>query len=253
MFRPDLQAAPEAFEACWRAAGLHLQARAQGPIFWLKADLKPPFLEHLSFRLGNQLLHVRIEDEDGHLDVPGSLDGLRYVADACKGIACLMPMRQRIGRWGTTAPGWGLIDAMSGKALDPVELVTDELIPMSEWEVHGVAVQAVGNSLKSSGKEILQSHGNPEVDPSIWFAGEAGPEWIVVRAVRYPDLEARMPDDWKLIAAKCVVDGARGHFASVSVVSANQPFATKDEPCVPLWRGHPMFVRFTGLISGPDA
>jgi hypothetical protein len=25
--------------------------------------------------------------------------------------------------------------------------------------------------------------GNPSVDPSIWFVGDSGPEWVVVRAV----------------------------------------------------------------------
>jgi hypothetical protein len=37
-----------------------------------------------------------------------------------------------------------------------------------------------------------------------------------------------------------------GHFASVAVVSVEQLFESSEVP-VPLWRGHGMHVRFTGL------
>ena len=41
------------FQRCWQAAGVHIQNQAQGDLqSWLRAHLNPPFLEHLSFRLG---------------------------------------------------------------------------------------------------------------------------------------------------------------------------------------------------------
>lgn len=65
------------FAQCWQVAGRHLQAQLQGSNqFWLKATLVPPFLEHLSFRLGNQLFFIRIEDAEGSLDVPGLRRGV---------------------------------------------------------------------------------------------------------------------------------------------------------------------------------
>jgi hypothetical protein len=42
--------------------------------------------------------------------------------------------------------------------------------------------------------------GNLHVDPSIWFVGEYGPEWVVVRAARYPVLKANPPANWPRIA-----------------------------------------------------
>ena len=58
----------EEFAHCWNAAGSHIQRMAGGELMsWLKATLAPPFLEHLSFRLGNQLFFIRIDDEDGVL------------------------------------------------------------------------------------------------------------------------------------------------------------------------------------------
>jgi hypothetical protein len=69
------------FAACWRAAGHHLHTQSQSSLDWLRAHVNPPFLEHLSFRLGNQLFFIRIEDADQRVDVPGSREGLLTIAD----------------------------------------------------------------------------------------------------------------------------------------------------------------------------
>lgn len=90
------------FAECWIAAGRHLnhQIKLQVPDFssggagWLKADLIPPRLEDLSFRLGNQLFFVRVIDESDGLGSPVGDSGLTYIADNCKGHACVMPMRR---------------------------------------------------------------------------------------------------------------------------------------------------------------
>lgn len=59
----------EEFSDCWNAAGSHIQRIAGGDLMsWLKANLAPPFLEHLSFRLGNQLFFIQLVDEDGLLE-----------------------------------------------------------------------------------------------------------------------------------------------------------------------------------------
>lgn len=49
-----------AFYEIWRAAGQHLNSQVEGGIrSWLRAHVSPPILEHLSFRLGNQLFFIR--------------------------------------------------------------------------------------------------------------------------------------------------------------------------------------------------
>ena len=77
----------EEFARCWQAAGIHIQNQAQGGLHsWLRAHLNPPFLEHLSFRLGNQLFFVQLQDVDDVLEMPGHLGGLG-----------LGPLRQTLG------------------------------------------------------------------------------------------------------------------------------------------------------------
>ena len=52
------------FEACWLAAGRHLNLRIRDAgASWLRAEL-PPFREHLSFALGNQLFFIQLLDVD---------------------------------------------------------------------------------------------------------------------------------------------------------------------------------------------
>jgi hypothetical protein len=228
-----MQEGSEDFARCWQAAGRHLQRQVQDGLSWLKADLAPPFLEHLSFRLGNRLFYVRLEDAEGHLPVPGNRGGLLTIAEGCQGHPSLMPMRRRGAAWEPALPGWGLRDLRTGAPVDPPSLVTDERIEMTEWEVHDFAVQVVRDQLRAEGRQIMSSQGNPAVDPSLWFIGDDGPEWVVVRAHRHPDPPPLRPANWDAIADRCARLSRRGHFEPVG-------FANADEPDQKLWRGHGM-------------
>ena len=111
-----------------------------------------------------------------------------------------------------------------------------------------MAVQVVRDYLEGQGFQLMSWQGNPEVDPSIWFVGRTKkPEWVVVRSAKFPANSAERPGNWAAIAASCVRMSTTGHFASVAVVSVDQPFQSSDEAPVPLWRGHGMHVRFSGL------
>lgn len=253
MYDIEMFEVSDEFASCWRAAGLHIQRQVQGQVPWLKADLNPPFLEHLSFRLGNQLFFVRLEDVGGKLEVPASRQGLLTIAEGCKGHACLMPMQRERSEWIAARSGWGLIDLRTGRSLDPVSLVSDERIEMTDWELQDFAVQIIRNYLEKQDRKLMSYTGCPSVDPSIWFVGDHGPEWIVVRAVRYPKKNAEPPANWRLIAEQCSRLSKTGHFAPVSVANSSDAFdPTGAVPPMPLWRGHGMWVSFEGLVPGPS-
>ena len=252
MYDIEMQEMSESFYKCWNAAGAHLNKQVQGGIqSWLRAHPYLPFLEHLSFRLGNQLFFVRVEDVDHNVQVPGSLRGLHAVAHGNRGHACILPMKKQFfkGEWMPEQHGWGLVDATTGRPVDPFALVTDEKIEMTDWELQDLAVQVVRDDLQSKKYQLMTWQSNPDVDPSLWFVGDSGgPEWIVIRAARYPLNNAPRPENWQNIANECAQKlSGIGHFASVAIASAEQPFMTSNEPALPLWRGHAMHVRFTGL------
>jgi hypothetical protein len=241
------------FHHCWQAAGMHLSRQVEGGISsWLRAHPYPPFREHLSFRLGNQLFFVRIEDVDGLLLGPGHLQDLLSVAQQAGGVACILPMKRTFpsGEWVADQAGWGLLDAKTGQLLNPVALVSEEKIDMSSWELQDMAVQVVRDHLQQEGYQLISWQGDPAVDPAIWFIGASQqPEWVVVRAARFPVSQAVRPNNGSAIAQSCKSRGETGHFASVALVSMEQAFKSDQEAAVPLWRGHGMYVRFTGLES----
>ncbi len=251
MYDVEMHEMSQEFLKCWQAAGVHLNQQVDGGIqSWLRAHPYAPFLEHLSFRLGNQLLFIRVVDADGKVEGPGSMRGLNAVAEGANGHACILPMSKKFlgGKWVPDNLGWGLLDANTRKPVDPVSLVTEEKIEMTSWEVHDMAVQVVRDHLERQGYKLMSWQGNPEVDPSIWFIGDSKkPEWVVVRSTKFPENEARRPNNWEAIAAGSARMSPIGHFASVAVVSMGQPFQSENEDPVPLWRGHGMHARFTGL------
>jgi hypothetical protein len=75
-------------------------------------------------------------------------------------------------------PGWGLLDARSGALLDPLALISDERIEMTDWEVHDCGVQVVRDHLQKAGRELIWWNSAPDLEPSISFAGDSGPEWV---------------------------------------------------------------------------
>ncbi len=249
MYKIDMQEMSKEFFPCWQAAGYHLDMKGQ-PFFWLKADPSPPYLEHFSFRKGNQLFFIRVIDAEGKIYGPGTLQGLSMIAEGCKGHACLLPMKKFAtnGLWKPIVPGWGLIDAETKKPVDPSLLVSDEKIEMTPWEVHDMAVQVVRDYLTERGYKLMSAQGNPHVDPSIWFIGDSKkPEWVVVRSAVYPESKAERPKTWNAILNQCSHMSDIGHFASVALSSISQPFSSTNESVVPLWRGVGMHVSFSGL------
>ena len=238
------------FLECWKAAGIHISKQVQGGLqSWLKATPYPPFLEHLSFRVGNQNFYIRVTDVSGDIDGPGSERGLFAIADGSNGHACFMPMRKKLfGGWVPERTGWGLVDARTGKAVNPIDLVSDEKIVMSDWELQDFAVQVVRTQLEKEGFKLMSWQGNPNVDPALWFVGESKrPEWVVVRASRFLEEEAVRPSNWADIAAGCAPTGKIGHFAPVAVLSADELFNFESDEPAPLYRGHAMHVEYGGL------
>ena len=250
MYEIEMQEMSREFFPIWQAAGEHLDAQVDGGIqSWLRAHPYPPVLEHLSFRLGNQLFFIQVEDAEGRIKGPGSRRGLLAVARGTNGHACVLPMRKRMLRssWVADRPGWGLIDARTGQAIDPHALVTDEPIEMTDWELHDMAVQVVREHLQQQGFKLMSWQGNPDVDPSIWFVGKSGrPEWVVVRAYAFPQEGAERPGNWEDIADGCSHLSTTGHFAPVGICGADQLLDLGDNVKRP-YRGHRLHVAFKGL------
>ena len=235
----------QGFARGWQAAGMHIERMAGGRLIdWLRAHLNPPFLEHLSFRLGNQLCSLRIEDGDSQIEGPGSLEGLPTVADGCKAHACLIPMLKRGGQGQAALRGWGLQDARTKKLFYPPAEINEQKIDMTDWELQDFAVHVVRELIEKEGYELKSWHANPGVDSLLWFVGNNGPQWVIVRTARYTQEDAELPGNWRIVADSCSRMRKPGNFASVPV-ACMQTISKGGR----LYRGYLLVTNYAGVQS----
>lgn len=175
---------PKEFASAWQCAGRHIQKMGQDGVQWLRATLNPPIAEHLSFRLGNQLIFVYV-DVDVLPFIGKRKDLFLSVAREATATPCILKMEYSRGTFEPTHSGWGLVDAVTGKAVNPTDMVSNERIEMSDWELHDFAIQVVRSHLEKEGKKVFSAQPSLHIDPSIWFEDKSGPCWVVVRAARY--------------------------------------------------------------------
>lgn len=239
----------QSFKRAWQAAGHHIQQQGQGGVNWIRANLNPPMAEHLSFRIGNKLFFIFVEAAEFNYEIGKDL--FLNVAKEATAIPCIMPMTE-LSEYQPSISGWGLIHADTRKQINPLELVTEEPIEVSDWELHDFAIQIVKSSLEKEGKNVFSAQSSLHIDPSIWFEELGKAYWVVVRAVRYPDKDTSIPKNINEIKANCVRMGKVGYFASVAVANADDPFdpmAKENGNYMPIFRGHAMYPRYNGLIK----
>lgn len=137
------------FHDCYSAVIKHLQIKSDGALVWQKAWPTPPFLEHLSFHLGNQKFFIRLFDVNGNLEEPPNEDGTVIAAKKFNGIPCYIAMEKNNNVWSVVGDDWGLYlhkDKAplypNDQPINPPDLVTDEMIPLNDAELHALAVQS---------------------------------------------------------------------------------------------------------------
>ncbi len=236
----------DAFQELWSYAGRHLKSQAREVLRWLRSDLEPPIAEHLSFLLGNQLFFVFVESEDIFY---GNLDLFLQAAEAAKAVPCILPMQKIGAEYKPMLYGWGLVHAKTKEPVNPSELVSEELIEISDWELHDFAIHIVKTHLERDGKAVFQTQANMEIDPSIWFEENGENYWVVVRGGRHPTRVVEMPANLAAIKKYCAHRAAGGFFAPVILANSDDPFEPGGKNSLPLYRGHGVFVKYGGLQS----
>lgn len=216
---------PEFVDA-WNAAGEHLDPRiADVGASWLRADL-PAFREHLSFALGNQLFFVQLTDQDAPDNGWSHPERLAMAVKDADGVGCLLPMHRRDGRWAPTGAGWGLVDPVSEAPIDPVSLLTDEPVLMTDWEVHDVGVQAVRSHLENAGWTIASWQTDLQVDPSVFAHKDGRMCGFVVRTSDVGPDPAQPPENAARVAEALRARGWGAKFVGLKIASAEDPTHT---------------------------
>jgi hypothetical protein len=240
----------EDFNLCWKTAGSHLSKQSD-ILFWINASLKGLLLEHFSFRLGNQIFFIQIEDVDNNLACPGQREAFLEKAKSWNAHALIMPMKKVGVKWNPLHPNWGLEDALTEKLVIPTALITDKEIEITDNELHDIAIQVVTNQLVKEGKTITSSQNNSKINPSIFFVDKKGKQsWVIVRGERWPRTTIRPIDIEEIAKSPQLVDHS-GYFASVTVASPKDAFNPnpKSGHNTPLLRGEQYKIMYRGLES----
>ena len=238
----------EEFRAAWVAAGRHIQSQCDSGLNWIRADLKIPFIEHLSFRLGNQLFFVFIEAAEFQLAY--RYDGFISLSKFANATPCVLKMDKAVAIYEPSNAGWGLTHAVTNEPVDPIALVNEELIEMSDWELHDFAISVVKGKLQEEGKNVYSTCSDFDIKPSLWFEENGQDHWVVINEYRHPHSLNGPPEDIEHIAESVSIRKATGYFAIVGVVNNDDPFdseARVNGNYLPLYRGHGMFIIFTGI------
>ncbi len=72
------------------------------------------------------LFRFKAVDIDEKLPIPTNSSALKMVSEGSRGYPCLMPMKLEKDNWKPVGDSWGLLNARTGKRLDPTSLVTDQ-------------------------------------------------------------------------------------------------------------------------------
>ena len=235
------------FAEAWVAAGKHLNNKAGGSIPWIRTSLTQPLIEHLSFRMGNRLFFIFLEAAEQRIEAYLS----NYLAHChrVKAIPCVMKMDHSSSGWEPAWREWGLRHAETGLELDPVALIDEEKIEISDWELQDFCVKRLVDEISSEeGCKVLGFNSDPEIFPSCIFEREGELFYVILAAARYPIETAAMPVSTPKIMAHLSGRTAGGYFASISVANVNDAFDPDSCEGYPLYRGDGYYIRYSGLI-----
>ena len=68
----------------------------------------PPMIDHLSFKIGNQIFFIYMDPLDNEVRPVSNLEAMIEFAEEAKAIPCLMPMERTNLGWKPAMPNWGL-------------------------------------------------------------------------------------------------------------------------------------------------
>jgi len=245
------------FKKCWTGARKHLIATSEGEnCRFIRNSLTPILLDHFSFTLGNQIFFIHVNDADNQIDPPSTVDGCIYASKMGKGIPCILTMKKISDEhWIPANSGWGLRHARTDEPVHPRDLLTNDDIEISDWEVQDIGLRRIVADIKKSGGTIVSFNSDPTVKPSLYFEDEHNTlHFVVLSTSRYP-FEPKLSEDiTSEIKKRSGYFISSGFRAEITLVSADDPFdpnAKSNGNYLPLIRGKGYHQKFTGLIPLP--
>jgi hypothetical protein len=124
--------------------------------------------------------------------------------------------------------------------VNPKHAINSERVVLSDWELHDMAVHSVIAGLK--GKRLLSFSNDPDISPSVWYEGESGMEWVIVRWTHYPATFSPLPVNWPQIVESAELRGTGNGYFAVATIAAKDPSTGIPLANAPLFRLDDLFI-----------
>ncbi|MDC1134450.1 tetratricopeptide repeat protein [Alphaproteobacteria bacterium] len=242
----------EDFIDCYRFVSDFLFEKGQDVINFIPFSSFPTPV-HTSFRIGNQLFFVHIVDLDDNMEPPGSIEGFISICERFKCVTCLLPVRKKINKWTIENLDWGLIDAKTGDPINPHDLVSDEKLVMSDYEIHQIGVEYVRDYIlkKNLGYDIGGFIIDPDIRPSISFYKQDKHCCVLVKVSYDPNPIVKKEDFQDVLEEmKSTYPDMTVYFAGVHLFGQEQ--MKKKDNSLPLYRGQGYYPNFSRLETFED-
>ncbi len=231
-----------------------------GSFRWIKSELTVPSFEYFTFAYKDAVFAALVDIvEDKKAELPlEKVRGLCQKAQRYNLVPCICPVKLtplpsdesgkvtqcKLELIAGPPHGWGIFHARTRKYLNPLDYGKNRLTPMSEWELHHLAINVVRHeAIEKEGFTFCSCCDLPEANPQIWFYDkEKRRAWVIVRFQRTPD-ESAAKEFESMAAADPNLAPYDGYFAAVSAHPASGNYND------PLFRGKNYFTNFRGLIK----
>lgn len=241
-----------------KVQGSLLEASEFGTFRWLKSELTVPSFEYFTFAYKDAVFAALVDIvRDGKARLPlEKVQTLCHKAQRYNLVPCICPVRMtplppdengkitqcRLELIAGPPHGWGLFHARTRKYINPQDYGKDRATPMSEWELHRLAIDIVRqNAIEKEGLTFCSCCDLPEANPQIWFYDkEKRRAWVIVRFQKMRD-ESAAEEVKDIIQQDSNLASYDGYFASVS--------ARAIDGTATLYRGHDFFVDCRGLVK----
>jgi hypothetical protein len=225
----------------------------------LRDHLNQPFIEHFSFRFGNQIFFCCVHTDEKTGVTPAATDALYKYARECGAVPCVIPItKSDDGTWKPYTPDYPLHFIKDDGDPEPLifsSIISKDLVEMSDWEILDWAINVVVDHIMDKfgikHRHEINYQSTTGIYPQIWFKDQNGSvNYVVVSAVRFPKTDASKPDNIEEICGFANKQG-QGFFASVSFVRADgfkeYPGLGSSPPAEFIYRGCGANVNFKGL------
>ena len=263
------QAYQEYLPTALQIAGSHIQKYISDkgigrPEFvWIQTILLHPSFQHLCFRFGTQVYSILIaihgfksnngQEDDSVVVFKREYDNLLSECRKHNLTPCIIPIAARPGIPMLEEPH--LIHAETGEYIRLEGTSSEELVPMSEWEINSMGILIVVNYLEQQNLKIQSYCDVVGIDPQIWFEKNGKMSYVIVRSIPIGKRKEVFHINNNLLLRLSDYDG---YFADVQFSSSN-PFLKDDkgntvlltkrcgDEDVWMWRGDGFYCNFTGL------